>query len=365
VAGIGVYLKRVREQNGYTLEQMNHATNIHLEYLQAIENEQFELLPSPFYAKAFLRTYAKSLGVDARPLLEIFEREIQPQRGPGTSSHAGVPLDTRSLGASGNLSEKLFNRQNGEGMLPAEQQQRRLPQPALNRVHPQMQPSALIPQGKEGNDHPVQLSSTNQHNLALPPIHAKTVEQTFVPRRIALEIKQKSKEALKNGKKSSKLTLAVAISALLLIGAGAYFYWIKGHSPSVAGDAPAKALQSHSIPSGNGNALAANTPILQEGEISNNPYEGQLYTISNVDKLQVVLKGENGESRVIYAPTYNDTPEEFTLKVGQEVVLDTKGKDEIWFRLGTPSNVQITVNGQEINTEAQDTVKSYRVKISK
>jgi cytoskeleton protein RodZ len=357
MAGIGVYLRRVREQNGYTLEQMKQVTNIHLEYLQAIENEQFELLPSPFYAKAFLRTYAKSLGVDARPLLERFERQVQSPGISETARSAG-PSQHLTPGVSDYLPEPSFNGQTGRVALPAEQQLR-LPQPVTNRAS-----SGL--QGEGGANYPVPLAPVNSQNLSLLPFQAKAVEQTtFVPRRIALESKQKSKEALKNGKKSSKLTVAVAIGALLLIGAGAYYYWGNSHPSSHAGYTSPRTQQSQPAPIGNANALAANNPILQEGEISDNPYEGQLYTISNVDKLEVVLKGENGESRVIYAPSYNDRPEEFTLKVGQEVVLDTKGKDEIWFRLGTPSNVQISVNGQEINTDAQDTVKSYRVKISK
>ena len=95
MSGIGDYLKQVRQQRGYSLEEVNRITNIHIKYLHALENDRFDLLPSPFYAKAFLRTYAKSLGVDTKPLLDHFDKLMKMRPNSGTvQSHApqtGIP----------------------------------------------------------------------------------------------------------------------------------------------------------------------------------------------------------------------------------------------------------------------------------
>ena len=96
MSGIGDYLKQVRQQRGYSLEEVNRITNIHIKYLHALENDRFDLLPSPFYAKAFLRTYAKSLGVDTKPLLDHFDKlmKMRPNQEQSESRHApqtGIP----------------------------------------------------------------------------------------------------------------------------------------------------------------------------------------------------------------------------------------------------------------------------------
>ena len=50
---IGQELKAAREAMGLSLEEVEQATKIRRKYLQALENEQFDLLPGAVYAKAF------------------------------------------------------------------------------------------------------------------------------------------------------------------------------------------------------------------------------------------------------------------------------------------------------------------------
>ena len=83
MSGIGTQLKETREAKGYSLEQVQQSTKIHIEYLRALENDQFDSLPSPFYVRAFLRTYAHCLGLDAQPLMDRYER---------VAIHGGPPL---------------------------------------------------------------------------------------------------------------------------------------------------------------------------------------------------------------------------------------------------------------------------------
>ncbi|MCG9969725.1 DUF4115 domain-containing protein [Pelotomaculum terephthalicicum JT] len=62
---IGKRLKEAREEKGLTLEAVEEETKIRRKYLRALEEEQFQVLPGPVYAKAFLKTYTRFLGIDA------------------------------------------------------------------------------------------------------------------------------------------------------------------------------------------------------------------------------------------------------------------------------------------------------------
>lgn len=64
--GIGPILKAAREERGITLAEIEQTTKIRTKYLQAIEEENFELLPGAVYAKGFVNTYVRYLGIGER-----------------------------------------------------------------------------------------------------------------------------------------------------------------------------------------------------------------------------------------------------------------------------------------------------------
>jgi hypothetical protein len=61
---IGSLLREVRERKQLTFDDVERAICIRGRYLEALENERFELLPGDAYARAFLRAYARFLGLD-------------------------------------------------------------------------------------------------------------------------------------------------------------------------------------------------------------------------------------------------------------------------------------------------------------
>lgn len=69
---IGEALRKARVEKGYSLEFLEEATKIRAKYLEALENEKFDVLPGQVYAKAFLRTYAKFLGLDMEEIIREF-----------------------------------------------------------------------------------------------------------------------------------------------------------------------------------------------------------------------------------------------------------------------------------------------------
>ena len=72
ITPLGETLQRARQARGLTLEEVERDTRISRRYLQALENENFGLLPAPVYARGFLRTYARYLGLEPANLLPLF-----------------------------------------------------------------------------------------------------------------------------------------------------------------------------------------------------------------------------------------------------------------------------------------------------
>ncbi|MFN2466421.1 MAG: helix-turn-helix domain-containing protein [Candidatus Dormibacteria bacterium] len=66
---LGSKLKQAREARQLTLQEVEWATKIRGEYLQALEDEQFDRMPSTTHARGFLRSYAGYLGLEADALV--------------------------------------------------------------------------------------------------------------------------------------------------------------------------------------------------------------------------------------------------------------------------------------------------------
>src|SRR5438876_384457 len=61
---IGNSLREARSRRGLALADVEAATRIRARYLEALEQERFELLPAGPYPRSFLREYADFLGLD-------------------------------------------------------------------------------------------------------------------------------------------------------------------------------------------------------------------------------------------------------------------------------------------------------------
>lgn len=72
---IGTLLRQKREKKKLTLDQVFQTIKIRVNYLQAIENDQIDLLPSRAQARGFIRMYASYLGLDPYELLARPEPE--------------------------------------------------------------------------------------------------------------------------------------------------------------------------------------------------------------------------------------------------------------------------------------------------
>ena len=70
---IGEVLRLARTKQGLTLEELHKKTEIQLEMLEAMEADDFDQLPSPFYTRSFLRKYAWAVELDERIVLDAYD----------------------------------------------------------------------------------------------------------------------------------------------------------------------------------------------------------------------------------------------------------------------------------------------------
>jgi cytoskeletal protein RodZ len=75
---IGSTLREARVRRKLTLQQVEEDTKIRVKYVQAMENEDFDVIPSPTYVKGFLRTYSEYLGLDPRMILDEYRSRFMP-----------------------------------------------------------------------------------------------------------------------------------------------------------------------------------------------------------------------------------------------------------------------------------------------
>jgi cytoskeletal protein RodZ len=76
---IGASLTAARESQGLVLADAERLTRLRERYLRALEEDRFDVLPGRAYARAFLRSYADALSLDAdRFVAEFDQRFPQP-----------------------------------------------------------------------------------------------------------------------------------------------------------------------------------------------------------------------------------------------------------------------------------------------
>ncbi|MET0547595.1 MAG: RodZ domain-containing protein [Caulobacterales bacterium] len=97
----GEALRMQRENLGLTLEQVHAVLRIRVEYLQALEDQHFKLIPSQGYVKSWLRKYAQFLKLDADQVVARFEKENAVFEETPVEA---VDMGKRSIGARGRIS---------------------------------------------------------------------------------------------------------------------------------------------------------------------------------------------------------------------------------------------------------------------
>jgi cytoskeleton protein RodZ len=72
-ASFGEQLKAAREAQSITLREVSEQTRISLRYLEALEADDFKVLPGGVFNRSFIRTYAKYIGFDENEAIRLYQ----------------------------------------------------------------------------------------------------------------------------------------------------------------------------------------------------------------------------------------------------------------------------------------------------
>lgn len=85
---IGQLLQKEREEKKLSLQSVAQKTRINLAFLQAIEEDAFQLIPSETYVRGFIRCYAKQIHLDPDEILNLYRNQAGSPPGPAANSSA-------------------------------------------------------------------------------------------------------------------------------------------------------------------------------------------------------------------------------------------------------------------------------------
>jgi len=86
MSSFGEHLKRQRQMRGISLDEIMATTKISRRHLQALEDEQFDLLPGGIFNRSYVRSYARCVGIDEEQAVAEYQEAVQE-----------IPTDTRTI----------------------------------------------------------------------------------------------------------------------------------------------------------------------------------------------------------------------------------------------------------------------------
>lgn len=81
MASFGDELRRERELRDISLKEISESTNIPIRFLEALEQNNFSILPGGAYTRGFIRSYAKHIGVNIEETVDAYQLERDRQDG--------------------------------------------------------------------------------------------------------------------------------------------------------------------------------------------------------------------------------------------------------------------------------------------
>lgn len=75
--GIGDALRQAREAQGRSQQDAAQSLRVRSDYVEALETEQFGIFGADTYARGHLRNYANLLGLDAQPLMDLYDQYVR------------------------------------------------------------------------------------------------------------------------------------------------------------------------------------------------------------------------------------------------------------------------------------------------
>jgi cytoskeletal protein RodZ len=186
---IGEFFKQVREAKGLTIDEVASKTRIRTDFVKALEDGNFAKLPDQVFARGFVRSYARSLGLDEddaihrfaqsagayydkqteRERLKVKQAEEERKRQSNRKAVAiaiGIAILTLIFLLSREQSSLLVRRSNSD--LPASASKRTVPPIPESQDAPPSQQAEVVP--------PAPLAPPKTKPSESPAVQAKASE---------------------------------------------------------------------------------------------------------------------------------------------------------------------------------------------
>src|SRR5262245_40027351 len=91
MSSVGTYLRDLRQRKGVSLEEVARTTRVAQRYLESLEADAFDALPSPVFTRGFIRAYCQALSELPDEALAAYESREIAMPSPATGARPGAP----------------------------------------------------------------------------------------------------------------------------------------------------------------------------------------------------------------------------------------------------------------------------------
>ncbi|MEK7833099.1 MAG: RodZ domain-containing protein [Acidobacteriota bacterium] len=103
MASLGQQLKQAREERGVSIKQIADATRLGSRFLQAIENDDYKILPGGIFNRNFVRKFAHEVGMDEEQAVRLYDQQLVEMGGePTRTAYLGLSDEAEAKASSGN-----------------------------------------------------------------------------------------------------------------------------------------------------------------------------------------------------------------------------------------------------------------------
>lgn len=103
---LGNRLKEARQAKGMSLDDLQTVTKIQKRYLLGIEEGNYQMMPGPFYVRAFIKQYAEAVGLHPEELFEQYKGDLPTTHSDDIPEKLSRVQTRKDLGES---SSKIFD----------------------------------------------------------------------------------------------------------------------------------------------------------------------------------------------------------------------------------------------------------------
>jgi cytoskeletal protein RodZ len=389
---IGKRLKRAREMAGYSIEDVEARTRIPKQYLIALENGQFELLPSPIHVRSYLRSFANAVGENPQTLLKLYQSQshTQPvQTVPSfPSGRAGYGV-SRDLSATGRFSTLRRTGQELEDVMAHESLYDR-EEPGhdlsdfghtrpMRTLHVRGTSAARAFGNESGSDAYVETSEEEIHQVAdslrrptMPPdvpdpeelgiVREPEYEQIPSPPSAPVYQRSQRRETQQKTSRFGRLytrLLIIGAVALLIATALFFFYRMQNASHHIGTQNVATQTNQNHAPAPQ--KQAPKTPFLEV--MNTSPDGSDQYELVNADKVELKITGLRGPvNKFEIREQEAGSPIDSGLVAAGQVFTKSYSHG-IWIKLFRPNRVQVLINDKPIKTDIYSSEKDFYISL--